>query len=190
MKPGPKRAKKNGHPPKKPKTRKKTAGRLKYVPSESHLKTAQELANKGATHKQIAEALGISISTLKNNKKLFMPPIKKGRESTNPELVQEVVESIQKQSKGYFVEEEDWYETNGKEGAVGKPVKHLRKKWIPGNVVAAMFYVVNKDPTNWRSINRDAKGSDDNRGKIAQFFDEMRSGYKKKLEEDGPDIKG
>ena len=52
-------------------------GRRKYIPSEEHLETAYKGAKKGLNEKEIAEAIGISLSSIKRNKDLFKPFIKK-----------------------------------------------------------------------------------------------------------------
>ena len=196
MDPKQKRAKKTTPPPKKPKTIKKTAGRPKYEPSEEHLETAMFGAKKGLNEEQIAKAIGISIDTLRRNKSTFSPHIKKGREMSDDRFCEKAESFLMKKIEGYYWEEKTQITklVKGPDGEIIKEIKNVEektvKKHVPASDTLLMFYLVNRRPSRWRSINRDAKGSEDNRGKIAQFFDEMRSGYKKKLEEDGPDIKG
>lgn len=210
MKPGPKRTKKTA-PPKKKSTesiktitshksrtkkntvpKKKSKGRPKYIPSEEHFETATIGAKKGLNEEQIAKSIGISYRCFKNNKSLFLPALKKGRDMSDDRFCQTAEMTLMKKIKGY-----EWHEkttiTKSIKGADGKIIIGVKNteekdviKHVPPSDTLLMFYLVNRTPERWRSINRDPAGKDENRGKIAQFFDDMRSGYKKRLGENGP----
>lgn len=213
MEPGQKRAKKTAPPQKKstksknnikvqkprtkktPPPKKKSKGRPKYEPSEEHLETAMFGAKKGLNEEQMAKAIGISIGTLRRNKDQFRSSIKKGRDMSDDRFCEKAESFLMKKIEGYYWEEKTQI-TKLVKGPGGKIITEIKnveekivRKHVPGSDTLMMFYLVNRKPSRWRSINREGKGSDDNRGKIAKFFDEMELGYKKRIEENGPNSK-
>lgn len=104
-------------------------------------------ARKGLTNEQIAENMGINRDTLYDWQKKY-PEFSDALKSTKEITVFEVENALYKAALGYYVEESITTVT-----ATGKAHTEIRKKWIPPNTTAQIFYLKNKDPENWRERN-------------------------------------
>jgi len=173
----PKKSQTKRRPPKKAKpSEPKKRGRTKYVPSEEHLHTAYVGAKKGLNYKEIAEAIGISDRTLRRNLDLFSPSIKKGRDESDDKNCEKVENALLKKATGFTFTEKT---TEKRVDATGKAVivkKDVEKYYAPSDL-AIFFYLVNRMPGRWQSINRPPLDDGDGAGEIQQWFREMRKQY-------------
>lgn len=115
----------------------------KYKPE--HVATAKALARLGATNQEMAEAFGVSQSTLKLwmvEHEEFSAATKLGKEHAD----KRVEESLFNRAMGYSHPEDDIRVVNG-EIVVTPTIKHY-----PPDTTAAIFWLKNRKPEEWRDL--------------------------------------
>ena len=139
--------------------------RNKYIPSPAHLKAVEQMALKGVSHTKMAKALGISRATFVRNKEHFEAHIKKGRDSVDEEAVKREIEGVEnsllKRCMGTTFEEET---IEGRRTGEGEPwVYHKKtvKKVIQPSDTAIMYYLGNRSPDKWKSVNHAPEPSEE-----------------------------
>lgn len=115
----------------------------------------QGWAMQGLLNKQIAEKLGIHISTLcdyKNKYPEFAEALKRGREVADFE----VVNSLHENATGYWRTEQVVsqkrtvsYNSEGKRVETTEPVIVEIQRWYPANVTAQIYWTKNRMPQEW-----------------------------------------
>lgn len=147
-----------------------SAGRPSKYDNQSAI-TAGWLARDGKTDKEIAEALGISESTLNEWKKKY-PEFSESLKKNKDIVDNQVEDSLLKRAVGYE------YERTEIEAQMigGKEVK--KKKVIQMHVspdpLSCFFWLKNRRPDKWRNDTRDIN-FDKAKGEINDLFESMRS---------------
>lgn len=106
---------------------------------------AYKLALLGATNEQMADALGISLATLhvwRNKHSEFLDALKNGKEVADSK----VADSLYHRAIGYTHPEEKIFNNQG-EIIRAETLKHY-----PPDTTAAIFWLKNRDPANWRDV--------------------------------------
>ena len=141
-------------------------GRKSLYNPDIHPQLAGELAQQGKTQKEIARAIGISEDTLKEWKKRypeFSTPIKIGKEHAD-ELV---IDSLYKKALGGKITEKKMIQegdertevgNDGREFIVRKVRKEITEKEVPADPTAAIFWLCNRQPDQWRRGGMGADG--------------------------------
>lgn len=115
----------------------------KYLPEYARI--ACEMCKRGATNADLADAFGVTISTIylwQSTHQDFSDAIKAGKD-----LVDDYVErSLYLQAVGYSHDEDDIRVVDGQ--IVITPTR----KQIPPNPTAAIFWLKNRRPDRWRDI--------------------------------------
>lgn len=112
-------------------------------------KKAYELALKGYTDKQIAEALGIAVSVFyayQNTYSEFKEALKRGKEPVD----NEVENKLLKRALGYDVEERITEVKMGEDGQPKPALVRTVKKHVAPDVTAQIFWLKNRKPAEWR----------------------------------------
>ena len=135
---------------------------------EENLILLKSWAIDGLTDEQIAEQMGIATSTLYEWKKKYSEiseALKKGKKVFDAESVQ----ALHQAGIGHYIEEVDTDITirNGEE------IKRVRKRKrrIPSNVTALIFWLKNRDPDNW--MDRKAKEFNLNASEGVKIIDDI-----------------
>ena len=114
---------------------------------EENLTLLKSWAIDGLTDEQIAKQIGIATSTLYEWKKKYSEisdALKKGKKVFDAESVQ----ALHQAGIGYYIEETDT-DITIRDGVEIKRIRK-RKRWIPSNVTALIFWLKNRDPDNWK----------------------------------------
>lgn len=114
---------------------------------EENLILLKSWAIDGLTDEQIAEQIGINRKTLYEWKKKYDPisdALKRGKKVFDAESVQ----ALHQAGIGHYIEEVDT-DITIRDGVEIKRVRK-RKRWIPSNVTALIFWLKNRDPDNWK----------------------------------------
>ena len=114
---------------------------------EENLTLLKSWAIKGLTDRQIADCIGIAESTLYEWKKKhseISEALKKGKEVFDAESV----EALHQAGIGHYIEEV-YTDITIRDGVETKRIR-TRKRWIPSNVTALIFWLKNRDPDNWK----------------------------------------
>lgn len=114
---------------------------------EENLILLKSWAIDGLTDEQIAEQIGINRKTLYEWKKKYNPisdALKRGKKVFDAESVQ----ALHQAGIGHYIEEVDT-DITIRDGVEIKRVRK-RKRWIPSNVTALIFWLKNRDPDNWK----------------------------------------
>ena len=131
--------------------------RNKYIPSPAHLKAVEQMALKGVSHTKMAKALGISRATFVRNMEHFEAHIKKGRDAVDEEAVKKEIESVErsllKRCLGYEYEEKHMERKTTVDGVVTTTTQKVIKKTIQPSDTAIMYYLGNRSPEKWKSVN-------------------------------------
>ena len=119
-----------------------------------------KLASYGLIDKEIANVLGISLSTLKNYKKNkeFLASLKRGKDEADSK----VIESLYKRATGYVLTDtvtEVIPNGDNDEGSKIKIVKKTKKE-VAGDVVAQIFWLKNRRPKEWKNVQTVADNED------------------------------
>ena len=120
---------------------KRMGRRTDYKPE--FVQVVRELCASGATDEELAEHLGVNRSTIyrwKNTHPEFCHAIKVGKGPAD----QRVVNSLYKKAVGYEVETEKVFQFGG------KIIKTTITEYIPPDTKAAMFWLKNRLPGEWR----------------------------------------
>jgi len=107
---------------------------------------------KGASYKKAAKAAGICYDTLReriNNNSAFSALIKKAKEAQ----IQVIEGALFKTAAGLVDRTEVHYEAIKTPKGISDSVlvRTIKKKFAP-NVAAQVFFLANRDPKNWKSI--------------------------------------
>jgi hypothetical protein len=122
-----------------PKVGRPTKYRTEYV------KQASKLCKLGATHAQLADFFGVSISTVA----LWMvehPEFSDAVKIPKAEADERVEQSLYRRAMGYEHDEVDIRVVNGE--IVATPIR----KYYPPDSTAAIFWLKNRSPDKWRDI--------------------------------------
>lgn len=132
----------------------KTGRPSKYHPSL--LPATKNAANTGMTERELAEFLGIGIATLqtwKSQHPEFKEAIALGKEGPNERVRAALFQS----AIGYTVEI--------KKGAINKQgelVEWVETVWVKPEVAAQIFFLKNRDPSNWNDRTGTSEGTFEN----------------------------
>ena len=120
--------------------------RTKYVP-EHHPEQARILAEKGLIEQEIAEALGITRSTLslwKTKHSAFSDALREGKRKPN----RAVEAAVYQRAIGHKVREVH-YRPGKREGDPAVPIRIVERD-IPGNPRAQEYWLCNRMPKRWK----------------------------------------
>jgi len=113
----------------------------KYV--KEHVKVAKALAKLGATDLEVAQALGVAVSTI-SLWKVQHPEFSEALTVTKEIADLNVVQSLYKRATGYSITEVDIRVIEG------QIVKTEITKHYPPDPTAMIFWLKNRDKANWR----------------------------------------
>ncbi len=156
----------------------------KYTPSEAHLKAVEQMAHKGVSQAKMAKALGLSLSTFKNNLTIFDQYIKSGKERVDQEAVDQEIDLVENALLQRCLPSEVT-ETVTEKRKVGNgeaEVIHMKvtKKTIQPSVTAQIYYLVNRSKGKWVSINyannEESKGTGITREETLEWMNQATAG--------------
>lgn len=111
--------------------------------SKTHVKVVKALAKLGATDPEVAQALGVALSTV-NLWKVQHPEFSEAMKISKDVANQRVVESLWKRANGYSATETDIRVIDGKVVQT-EVVRHY-----PPDPTCMIFFLKNRDKANWR----------------------------------------
>lgn len=117
------------------------------------LKICDEIA-AGATNKEAAELGGISEGIFYdwiNRKPEFKESVKKAHEAHDKNAVAQVKASLFKRAIGYKIQETKTEFAGTKDGQIYVKHQVTVDKEIAPDVAAAVFWLCNRDPANWKN---------------------------------------
>ncbi len=118
--------------------------------TEDGLLLLRRWARQDLTDKKIADKMGVAAGTLyrwKNEHREICEALKRTREI----CISEMEESLEKSGHGYYVVEEEWANKwNPHEKKFELLLVKKTRKWIKPDTTAQIFYLKNRDRTNWR----------------------------------------
>jgi len=161
--------------------------RKKYIPSEAHLKAVEQMAYKGVSQAKMAKALKISYATFQRNLRSFEEPIKKGRDAVDEEAVQaeiaQVKNALLQRCLGREYDEVTIEKRQVGAGDVEIISTKTATKQVQPSDQALFYYLGNRDPNNWHSVNYQEKSNEIERDGLTpeesrKFMREMSSGTK------------
>jgi len=133
---------------------KSNAGRKTKYDPELIPKLVESYATDGYSEAQIAENLGIAVSTFcvwKNKYPELTEALKKGKEPANADLKM----AMMKTATGYYVEEEQTVTVLDVETREPKSFrKTTTKKYIPPSATMQIFLAKNRMPEQFRDVSR------------------------------------
>lgn len=121
--------------------------------AQYHDDWAWSLAIKGATDKEIANAMHISRKTLSQWKKFhesFAKALTEGKEIADSKIER----SLYGSATGYFVDEEERLIEVGKDGTTKLGDLKQKKRYIPPSVTAQIFWLKNRMKSHWRDVTK------------------------------------
>lgn len=127
--------------------------------SGDNLKRIESWARDGLTDEQIANNIGCSISTLKNWKKQhvsILTALKNGKAPVDLE----VENALLKRALGYEYEETETIVDIMPDGEKKSRVKKIKKVALP-DTSAAIFWLKNRKPEQWRKMSPEFKAKTD-----------------------------
>jgi len=138
---------------------KRRGGRPIFKATKHQLKAIYELGKRGCNDAEIAEAIGISYPTFQKHKHEFFDILKKGREEGEPIIIDMIENALIKKALGYEYEEI----TKERVSYQLKPghkiytdemkVTKIVKKHIVASDQAIFYYLGNRAPGRWKSVN-------------------------------------
>jgi len=159
-------------------------GRPAYEPTKADFDLAYEGGVKDLPDRQIAKLIGISHTTFSAHKQAFIDHIKRGRDDGKYDRLERVQNVLIKKCEGFFVEEETTEQRgtlkDGKFVGESKVLKKKVKKYIQPSDTAIFFYLVNKYPDLYRSINQAQNSGEDDKGLILAAIQKMKDGKEEK----------
>jgi len=129
--------------------KKSNAGRKSKYDPETFPKLAEEFARQGMIDLDIIKALGISHTmfyTYQNRHPEFKEALKRGKAPVNIE----VENALLKAARGYIAEEVQEDIRVDKDGNEVIYNKVKKKKEVPSNITACIFWLKNRKPEVWR----------------------------------------
>jgi transcriptional regulator with XRE-family HTH domain len=143
------------------------ANRLTYN-SEYHDDWAWSLAVKGCTDEEIASAMHVSRKTIFEWKKKypsFLQALNEGKDIADSKIERGLYNS----GLGYFIDEEERTIEVNKDGTTKLGDLKTKKRYIPPNVTAQIFWLKNRKKEQWRDVSRnEISGIDGEPVKIQQ----------------------
>lgn len=113
---------------------------------------AEKLKAQGCNEQEIADGLGISMSSFIRHKDKFRHVLKKGKDVFSNSKLKDVENALLKKALGYEFEEVKTEITKTENGVIEKEVRTI--KHLTPDTTAQIFALVNRDPENWQSINK------------------------------------
>ncbi len=113
---------------------------MAYKPTKKHLQLCYDAGFNSIERSKLLESLPFSRKTYYKFSE-FSEMYKKGEEDALPDLITTLHNSLYKECTGYHINEET------KDGTV--------TKYMRPNMTGIMFALVNRDPGNWQSINKE-----------------------------------
>lgn len=127
---------------------------------------AWSLAVRGATDKEIAEAMHVSRKTIcswKNEHDSFAKALSEGKDIADSKVERSLYSSTQ----GYFVDEEERLIEVNKDGTTKLGDLRTKKRYIAPSVTAQIFWLKNRKRNQWRDVSKtEVTGAD---GKPMEF---------------------
>lgn len=111
---------------------------------EPKLDLIKNWARSGLIESQIAKNLGVAYSTFRTYRDKY-PALSAALKESKEVADYQVINALFEAAKGF----EYWEETYEKDGEQDKLTRRI-KKVQPPNVAAAIFWLKNRDPKNWR----------------------------------------
>lgn len=114
---------------------------------------AWSLAVRGCTDKEIAEAMHVTRKTIcawKKEHPTFEKSLNEGKEIADSKIER----SLYKSASGYYVDEEERIIEVNKDGTTKLGDLKTRKKYIPPNVTAQIFWLKNRKKDQWRDVTK------------------------------------
>ena len=153
----------------------KTIGRpSKY--KEEYCEQAEKLARLGATDKEMADFFGVTEQTLNNwktdkdgNETPFFESLKRGKVESDAR----VVDSLYQRALGYSCREDKVFLVNK------KPLIVPMMKQYPPDTTAAIFWLKNRRPSEWRD-RQDINVTGDMPADVSAKIEEIRAKYNDK----------
>ena len=112
---------------------------------KENVRLAQKLAHLGATDRDLADAFGVSIRTIsiwQAKHPEFMQALRLGKKEAD----NRVTRSLFQKANGYSYDAVKIFMPAGAK----KPIYALYVEHVPPSDVAAIFWLKNRDPANWR----------------------------------------
>jgi hypothetical protein len=138
---------------------------MKYNP-EYHDDWAWSLAVKGADDKELAQAMHVSRKTIcawKKQHPTFAAALNEGKDIADSTIER----SLYNSGKGYFVEEEEKVIEVSQNGTQKLGDLRTKKRYIPPNVTAQIFWLKNRKKDQWRDVTKTEVTGED--GKPVEF---------------------
>jgi hypothetical protein len=153
----------------------KTIGRpSKY--KEEYCEQAEKLARLGATDKEMADFFGVTEQTLNNwktdkdgNETPFFESLKRGKVESDAR----VVDSLYQRALGYSCREDKVFLVDK------KPLVVPMMKQYPPDTTAAIFWLKNRRPSEWRD-RQDINVTGDMSADVSAKIEEIRAKYNDK----------
>ena len=153
----------------------KTIGRpSKY--KEEYCEQAEKLARLGATDKEMADFFGVTEQTLNNwktdkdgNETEFFESLKRGKVESDAR----VVDSLYQRALGYSCREDKVFLVDK------KPLIVPMMKQYPPDTTAAIFWLKNRRPSEWRD-RQDINVTGDMSADVSAKIEEIRAKYNDK----------
>jgi hypothetical protein len=153
----------------------KTIGRpSKY--KEEYCEQAEKLARLGATDKEMADFFGVTEQTLNNwktdkdgNETPFFESLKRGKVESDAR----VVDSLYQRALGYSHPEDKIFIDKG------KPIIVPTIKHYPPDTTAAIFWLKNRRPSEWRD-RQDINVTGDMSADVSAKIEEIKAKYNDK----------
>ncbi len=112
-----------------------------YEPTKEDIDVVRTLKEKGASDRECAEIMEISLSTFKRRKNLLTQPIKEAQKTRVALSAEWYEDSLKRQVLGYHEEEIEFEYTGPNEPKWTPKVK--KRKYYPPNATLTMFTAVN-----------------------------------------------
>ena len=138
----------------------------KWLPPDGHT-LLEAWARDGLTDEQIAHNVGITPSTLyawKEKYSEISEALKKGKEVVDVE----VENALLKRAKGF-----EYTETRIEQSPKDGRKVTLIKKFVPPETAAAIFWLKNRKPEQWREKQEEAHNNDE--GLMADYLDALKA---------------
>ena len=139
---------------------KQRSGRPAFKSTKTQREATYELAKRGCTEEEIANAIKVPYRTFRTHKGQFETELKKGREEGEVINIRNVENSLLKKALGFkykeITREPHWYKKDGyiaiDKDQKSRITKIVTKEVIPSDQ-AIFFYLVNRQPNRRHSIN-------------------------------------
>ncbi len=134
--------------------------------AQYHDDWAWSLAVRGCTDEEIAKAMHVTRKTIcawKKDHETFAKALSEGKEIADSK----VERSLYNSAMGYYVDEEERLIEVNKDGTTKLGDLRTKKKYVPPNVTAQIFWLKNRLKKYWRDVTKtEVTGND---GKPVEF---------------------